>query len=448
MIKRKDMPASRAHFPGSPALHREWLLCPVIFLVLPCLVAGAYTTNAPSVIRVAQFSQPAYAWTDDGVFHLITTGLVYQTWQTNVWTTNASPGTGWSPLLEKGPGNTLHLLYKADDTNLLYTRKAPGQPWTLPVVAVRIPTSDWVTINPNVTNYNYSHDMAVDTDGSVHILWDETYGFMTGTPTDNSGYTNVSFKVLYTRCADPTNPDAWPASPVYDFGKRTDSVAGHDPNQHRRYRRNPFAIAVSNGQVHVVAYYTTPSYGGRWYYYSSTNGSLWTTSLVAYGSHQSSSCEIEPDGRGRFYVFYAYSDLRYRMLDGTNWSSEQIVPVSSTSIYGLGAEHDHEGNLWVVMARAWAGGADPQPSGYHWPHSYLGGTNGFQIVETNQFSQHQVIYFGVRPRMAIDDIWPDPGAVWWVMDNITAPSAGRIRGLTLTGLFAGKPPPGTVILLK
>jgi|GEM_PF-6002495 len=442
------MAATGTHRRGGLALSGARSLAAAIMLGFPGPASRAYQTNMPSDVRVAQFQQPAYVWTDDGTFHLITTGLVYQTWQTNVWTTNSSPGTGWSPLLEKGPGNTLHLLYKANATNLLYTRKDPGRPWAAPVVAVRIPTSNWVTINPAITGYNYSHDMAVDTDGSVHILWDETYGFMTGTPTDNSGYTNVSFKILYTRCSDPTNPAAWPASPVHDFGKRTDSVAGHDPNQHRSYRRNPFAIAVSNGQVHVVAYSTTPGYVGQWYYYSSTNGASWATSWVANGSHQSSSCEIESDGRGRFYVFYAYSDLRYRILDGTNWSSEQVVPVSSTSIHGLGAEHDHEGNLWVVMARAWNGASDPQSAGYHWPHSYLGGTNGFQIVETNQFSQHQTIYFGVRPRLAADDIWPDPGAVWWVMDNITAPSAGRIRGLTLTGLFAGKPPPGTVILLK
>ncbi len=420
----------------------------VLFASVPFYMPAAYLTNSPSDIRIDSFSQPATAWTDDGTFHLVTSGLVYQTWRTNVWITNASPGTGWSPLLEKGPGDSLHLLYKANATNLMYCRKLSNGDWSAPVVAVNIPTSSWVTINPYVTDYNYSHDMAVDENGTVHVLWDESYGFMSGTPTDNWGNSNVSFKVFYTASSDPTNPSSWPTSPIYDFGKRTDYVAGHDPNQHRRYRRNPFAITATNGVIWTFIYATVPTYAGRWSCCTSANGTVWATNLTAYGGHHSSSCDIEPDGKGHMIVFYAVPPVRFKFYDGTNWSNEQTITNSYTSVYGLGAQHDHEGSIWLTFARAWAGAGDPQASGYHWPHSYIGNTSGFSMVDTNQFSQHKIILYGVRPRMAVDDIWPDPGRVWWTFDNITTPYDGRIRGVTLTGLFAGKPPSGTVILLK
>jgi hypothetical protein len=217
--------------------------------------------------------------------------------------------------------------------------------------------------------------MSVDESGKVHILWDESYGFMTGTVTNNPGFTNVSYKVLYTSSSDPTNAASWPAAPVYDFGKRTDTVAGHDSNQHRANRRNPCAVTAASGMIRVIAYLATPTYGGQWYVYTSTNSTNWASELIAQDDYQSSSCEIEPDGKGRIYAFYnasSASGLRYRIYEGTSWGSEQTIPLSAnTTVHGIGASHDAQGTVWLVFARTWAGIPGRRPGPFGLPRAAL-----------------------------------------------------------------------------
>lgn len=419
-----------------------------------CLVciqaATGYETNAVETIHTGTFVWPTYAFTPDKTFHLVTDGLTYQTWDTdNGWQTESAPATGTRALLRADGQGNLHLLYRANATSLFYTAKMPDGDWATPVQAVYIGETDWTNHNPSVTEYNYSHDMAIDDDGKVHILWDESYGFMSRTPTDNGDNSNVSYKVLYTASADPTNAASWPIAALHDFGQRTQSTAGHAPNAHRDGRRTPYAIAAVNGRIWCLLYYNTADnwngYGGI---YDSENGLVWSSAELfsVSSAYQHGSVAVVPDGQGRLFAFYGTGTLYCKVFDGSLWSASALtLPMSTTVVFGVGGDHDAEGTVYLAMPRYYSGSSDPHPGGYHWPHIYAGDSNGFEVVDSAQLEQHQWALFGVRPQVAIDETWPDPGRVWWV---IHSQGTDRVRGMDIGGLFVGRPPAGTVILMR